>query len=183
MRTKLIESNKPEKYIHSVRNVDTSPQGATIAVGSPLVLNLSNVPQPPTYQNGLPAGFEDGLQVVLPGTAGSANSGSFYYGVAAGPIVFNQLGETIVHGVAQAAVFRQSRASTTAVWTAGASAAGFGFPLGLDTVNNCFSVGTAAGSGPIVLVDDLKSYASSASSPGDTRLVLTALSRSFIRQM
>jgi hypothetical protein len=182
MRTKLIESNKPEKYIHSVRNVDTSPQGATIAVGSPLILNLSNVPQPPTYQNGLPAGFEDGLQVVLPAMAGAANAAEFFYGVATGPIIFNQLGESMVHGVAQAAVFRQTRANTTSPWTAQASAAGFGLALGPDVVNNCFATVTAA-TGVATLVDDFKAVASSASSPGDTRLVLTQLSRTFVRQM
>jgi hypothetical protein len=183
MRTKLIESNKPEKYIHSVRNVDTSPQGATIAVGSPLILNLSNVPQPPTYQNGLPAGFEDGLQVVLPATAGAANAAEFFYGVAAGPIVFNQLGETLVHGVCMAAVFRQSRANTTSPWTAQVSAPGFGLTLGPDVVNNCFATVTAASAGVAFQVDDLKAVASSASNAGDTRLVLTQLSRAFVRQM
>lgn len=186
MRTKLIESNKPEKYIHSVRNVDTTPMGATIAVGSPLVLNLSNVPQPPVYTNGLPAGWEDGLQVVLPATAGATNAHTFFYGVATGPIIAQQLGETMVHGVCQAAVFRQSRANTTSPWTAQASAPAFGLGLDVDTVNNCFSTiaSTATPStGLLAMVDDLKAVASSASNPSDTRLVLTQLSRAFIRQM
>lgn len=184
MRAKLIESNKPEHYIHPVRNVDTTPQALTIPIGSPLILNLSNTPQPPTYTNGLQAGWEDGLQVVLPASAGATVTSEFFYGVATMPIVFQQLGNTMVHGVCQAAVFRQSRAATTSPWTAGASAPGFGLGLSVDTVNNCFQLaGTNTAAAACTLLDDLKSYASSASNPADTRLVLTTLGRTFVRQM
>lgn len=187
MRTKLIESNKPERYIHNVRNVDTSAAAATIPVGSPLILNLSNTPQPPTYTNGLQAGWEDGLQVVLPNTAGAANSGEFFYGFATAPIIVQQLGETMVHGVGKSAVFRASRANTTLPWASGASSPGFGLGLSVDTVNNAFATiaGTATTNTVAVatLLDDLTTYASSASNATDSRLVLTQLCRTFIRQM
>lgn len=183
MRTKLILSNKPERYIHNVRNMDTTPQGATISVGSPLVLNLSAIPQPPVYTNGLQAGWEDGLQVVLPASAGAANTGMFFYGFSVEPIIAQQLGETLVHGVGQAAVFVQSRANSTAPWVSGASSAGFGLGLSVDTINNCFQTGTATTPPAAYLVGNISSYASSASNPADTRLVLTQLCRAFVRLM
>jgi hypothetical protein len=77
MRTKFIESNKPDKYIHMVRNVDTGSVTSitsitnSIPAGTPVILNLGATAEPSTYQNSLPAGFEDGLQVVLPASAAS----------------------------------------------------------------------------------------------------------------
>lgn len=185
MRAKLIESNKPEHYIHPVRNVDTSAAAAQIPVGSPLILNLSNTPQPPTYTNGLQPGWEDGLQIVLPNTAGAANCAEFFYGFATAPILVQQLGESMLHGVGKAAVFRASRAATTANWPAVASSAGFGQVLICDTTNNCFNVvGTGTVTTPAcTLLDDFPALASSASNATDTRTVLTSLLRAFIRQM
>lgn len=187
MRTKLIESNKPEKYIHNVRNVDTTPAGAVIPTGSPLVLNLTATPQPPTYSNGLPAGWEDGLQVVLPASASNAMVGAFFYGVATSPIAAQQLGETMVHGVAQAAVLRSTRANTTSNWPSVASAPGYLLGLSVDTTANAFvtiaGTATNAPAPSAILVDDLKTLASLASSPADTSTVRTSLARSFVRIM
>lgn len=190
MRAKLIESNKPEHYIHPVRNVDTTPAALTIPVGSPLILNLSATPQPPVYTNGLPAGWEDGLQVVLPVSAAATNANNptnFFYGVAMGPIIFQQLGESMLHGVCMAAVFRASRANTTLPWASGASVPGFDVGLSVDTVNNCFNtIGTSTAALPApaaMCLDNLTTYASSASNATDTRLVLTQLCRAFVRQM
>jgi hypothetical protein len=184
MRTKLIESNKPEKYIHNVRNVDTSTSGLTIPVGSPLVLNLSATPQPPVYTNGLPAGWEDGLQVVLPSTGG-ASVAQFTYGVATSPIIFQQLGESMVFGVAQAAYLRTTRANSTLPWTAVPSSAGFGQVVMADTVNNVLlPIGTVTPATTFgTLLDNMPALASSASSPTDTRTAITQLLRTFIRQM
>jgi hypothetical protein len=185
VRTKLIESNKPEKYIHNVRNVDTSPQGLTIPTGSPLVLNLSSVPQPPTYTNSLPAGWEDGLQVVLPNTAGVNPTQLFFYGVATGPILVQQLGEAVVFGVCQAAVIRGTRSATTAPWPSGASAAVASNFLVIDVPNNAFATAASVSSveATIILLDNFTSYSSSASSAGDTRTAFSQLARAFVRLM
>lgn len=186
MRTKLIESNKPEKYIHNVRNVDTTPQALTIPQGTPLCLNLSSVPQPTVYSNGLPAGWEDGLQVVLPSTGGFIGSQLFFYGVAAGPIIAQQLGETVMFGVCQAAVVRGTRSATTAPWASGASAAVASNFLVVDTANNAFITAASVSTGAlasVVLLDNLPSYTSSASSAGDTRTAFSQLARAFVRIM
>jgi len=186
MRTKLIESNKPEKYIHNVRNVDTSTAAATIPAGTPLVLNLSSTPQPATYTNSLPAGWEDGLQVVLPSTGGFTGSQLFFYGVAVGPIIFQQLGETMMQGVCLASVVRSTRAGTTGTnsWTAGASVAASGNFLVIDTLNNCFITQASASTGsPVILLDNLASFAGSATNTSDTRTALTSLVRAFVRNM
>jgi hypothetical protein len=186
VRTKLIESNKPEKYIHNVRNVDTSSAGLTIPIGTPLVLNLSATPQPTVYTNGLPAGWEDGLQVVLPSTAGFAGSQLFSYGVATGPIIFQQLGETMVSGVCQASVVRATRAGTSGTnsWSSGSSVVAASNFLIIDTTNNCFITAASASTGnPVILLDNLSSFAASATNVSDTRTVLTQLVRAFIRQM
>lgn len=185
MRAKLIESNKPERYIHSVRNADTTTQAQTIPTGTPLILNISATPQPAVYTNGLPPGWEDGLQVVLPSTAGAANGNLFAYGVAAAPIVFPALGESVMFGVAQAAILRNTRAASTASWTSVASSSAANFALSIDTVNNVFAPGTAVATGtvPYLLLDNLSSMAGSNSSPGDTRTGITQLFRAFIRLM
>ena len=52
MRTKFIESNKPEKYIHMVRNVDTGSVTSitsitnSIPAGTPVILNLGATAEP-----------------------------------------------------------------------------------------------------------------------------------------
>ncbi len=186
VRTKLVESNKPEKYIHSVKNMDTSAAGATIPTGSPLILNLLATPQPSVYTNGLPAGWEDGLQVVLPGSASNAMVGAFFYGVATGPIVFQQLGETMVHGVAQAAVLRSTRANTTSSWPSVASAPGYLLGLSVDTTANAFVTIASTATSPTpsaILVDDLKTLSGLASSPADTSTVRTSLARAWVKVM
>lgn len=186
MRTKLIESNKPEKIIHSVRNADTSAGAQTIPAGSPLVLNLSSTPQPTTYQQGLQPGWEDGLQVVLPSTAGAANEGLFFYGIATGPIVAQALGECMVHGVAMAAMVRGTRASSNVSWASSASvsnALNFG---SVDTVNNAIGTATSnanAGGVYMIVLDNFGTAAGSASSPTDTRTAATILGRVFVRGM
>lgn len=187
MRTKLIESNKPERYIHSVRNVDTSAAGAVIPAGSPLCLNLSGTPQPPTYSNSLPAGWEDGLQVVLPSTSGT-NSALYYYGVAAGPITYQQYGETVVHGMCQALVVRATRSATTVSWASAASASVSGDGLTMDTVNNAFGTITLASLNghsivPVLLIDNFGTMAGSATNATDTRLAYSVLMRAFVREM
>lgn len=184
MRTKLIESNKPEKYIHNVRNVDTSTSAATIPIGTPLVLNLSSTPQPTIYSNSLPAGWEDGLQVVLPSTAGFTGAQLFFYGISVGPIIFQQLGETMMQGVCLASVVRTTRSATSASWASGSSIAAASNFLVIDTANNCFITQASASTGsPVILLDNLNSFAGSATVSTDTRTVITQLNRAFVRNM
>jgi len=186
MRTKLIESNKPERYINSVRNADSSAAAATIPVGTPLILNLSATPQPPAYSNGLPAGWEDGLQVVLPSTAAAANASApslFYFGVAAGPIVYPAYGEAVVSGVCMSAVVRATRSATTVSWASGATASVSGDALTIDTVNNAFGTAASAASAQAILLDNFATMAGSATNATDTRLAATVLLRTFVRQM
>lgn len=204
MRTKLVESGKPEKYIHSVRNSEAS---ASIPQGTPLVLNLSGTPQPTTYQNGLPAGVEDGLQVVLPSTAGAWSSLFLDYGVALNTIGNQQLGESIVHGVCtNALVVVHTRAASTDSWSAVATQAA-SLLLSIGTVNNAFETvastlgytfsetggATSSGSGNFslpnspsfvaILLDSITTLAGSASATSDTRTAITMLKRVFLRRM
>jgi len=186
MRTKLIESNKPEKYVHNVKNVDTSPAGLTIPTGTPLCLNLSATPQPPVYTNGLPAGWEDGLQVVLPSTGGFVGAQLYHYGIAIAPILFQQLGETLVHGVGMASVIRATRAGTSGTnsWASGSSVSAAGNFLVVDTANNAFITAASASTGsPYILLDNLGSYAGSATNATDTRTAVATLQRAFVRAM
>jgi hypothetical protein len=179
MRTKLIESNKPEKYIHSVRNADT----VSIPAGTPLVLNLSATPQPPTYTNGLAPGWEDGLQVVMPSTAGAQNANLFYYGVAVNAIAPGQYGEALVFGVYQGLIVRQTRAGTTVSWSVTPAVTVSGYALAVDPVNNAFDIGTGTALGVPVLLDNLASSPGSATNATDTRLAITQLARIFVREM
>lgn len=188
MRTKLVETNKPEKYIHTVRNAEAS---ATIKAGTPVVLNLSTAAQPTTYQNGLPAGFEDGLQVVLPSTGGAVAAQCFYYGVACADILAGQLGEVTVFGVvASAIITRATRAgtSTSNSWSSSDSIAG-SVALAIDTANNAFKTGASAtgvGFSPgnlAILLDSVSSITASATATSDTRTAITTSARVFVRMM
>ena len=204
MRTKLIESNKPEKYIHAIRNIDggsissISTVQNSIPQGTPVIQALGANLNPSTYQNGLPAGFEDGLDVVLPvSAANNANYGlgtvlqveAFHYGVAVGNILYGQLGEVMVHGVYPFALFvRATRAATNSSWTSSASLAGGQF-LSIDTLNNAYTtVGSANMSNglsiaPVLLLDSIASLSASATNTSDTRTAIITHQRVFIREM
>lgn len=202
MRAKFIEANKPERYIHAVRNVDSGSVSSistisnSIPAGTPVILNLSSVPQPTTSANGVTAGFEDGLQVCLPASA--ANNMAlgtilslelFHYGVAVSNILYNQLGEVMVHGVYPFALLtRATRSASTASWTSSASIAG-GALLSIDSLNNAYlTVGTANASNnlscvSVVLLDSVASFSASASNTSDTRTAMVTQQRVFIREM
>lgn len=181
MRTKLIESNLPERYIHSVRNVDT----VRILAGQPLVLNLSNIPQPPIYRDGNPPGREDGLQVVLSSTAITKPLGAqmvdlFHYGLAANDIDINQLGESLIFGVGFAAIVASSRASlSVTTWPAGTAIAS-GTKLAHDTTYNAFKSGGTTNN--VIMLDDSPAFAGGPVATGDTRLVMLVLRRVLVRE-
>jgi hypothetical protein len=208
MRTKFIESNKPEKYIHMVRNVDTGSVTSitsitnSIPAGTPVILNLGATAEPSTYQNSLPAGFEDGLQVVLPASAASGGQGlgafalnNLHYGVAISNILYNQLGEVMVHGVYPYALFvRATRAATTNSWSSSQSFSGWQY-LSIDSLNNAYTTYASAAAAtsdatlpasvpiPVYLLDSVASIAASASNSSDARTAVITQQRVFIREM
>lgn len=202
MRTKFTESNKPEKYIHNVRNVDTGSVTSittvfnSIPMGTPVLLAVGATPQPSTYQNGLPAGFEDGLQVVLPttgcntaGLAGALSAQLMHYGVAISSIAYGQLGEVMVHGVFPYALFvRATRSASSASWSSSASLAA-GQLLTVDSINNAYTVLATANAThqlsmlPVFLLDSIASMAASATATSDTRTAIITQQRVFVREM
>jgi hypothetical protein len=195
MRTELTTNNRPGFIMQQVMNLDTSgTQNSTtsqINRGTPLVLNLSSTPQPTTAQDGFAAGFQDGLQVVLPSTAGAIASLFFAYGVAMNTILPDVIGEAMVSGVCEA-VFEiiLTRTSTTSVW-ASYAALTIPYVLSIDTANNAFatySSAPTAGSfnAQVALVDSIASFTTNASTIGIASLTSycsTLLARVFVRQM
>lgn len=196
MRAPLTEAGR-NLYIHQVRNVDTSSTQRTdagINKGTPLVLNLSATAQP-AAGNGYTAGAEDGLQVILPSTAGANPTAHLQYGVAMNTIASQQAGESMVHGVCQA-VFEiiLTRTSTNSVWASYASI-NSNFMLSIDTVNNGFNTYTSLAANqfqpPVVLLDTIASATTLASTFTGTNSLAstltsycsTILARVFVRMM
>jgi hypothetical protein len=187
-RINLFEAPIPFKLITPVKNADTNTNAVTIPTGSPLVLNLSNTQQPSAYANGRAAGSEDGLQVVLPSTAGAVPSQHCQYGVALTDVVYGQLGETLLHGMTKAKVVLATRAGTsgTSVWAATTIGSASWAQLSIDTVNNAFATLTSladAGDIPPMMLLDSVSMASSGTATSDTRTVITTMARVFVRMM
>ena len=193
MRSPFTENNRPGFFINQVMNVDTSgTQNADnrIVIGTPLVLNLSGTAQPTTAQDGFAKGFQDGLQVVLPSTAGQIPTAHYMYGVALGNITPNQIGESMIHGVCNAVVeIVLTRTSTTSVWASYASIAS-GFMLSIDTANNAFATYTSLAASnfqpPAVLLASIASFTTNASTIGVSSLTSyasTILARVFVRMM
>ena|SRR2546430_13475185 len=182
MRTKLVETPRPERYIHVVFNAEATAQ---IPRGTPCILNLSQVPQPATASDSYPAGYQDGLQVVLPSSSSATLSNYLLYGVALANITAQQLGESQVHGLVNFALINLgTRASSTAAW-ASAAAIASGALLVVDSTNNGFVTTSAlsAGQQHAILIDSIASVASSASTSTDTRVANLQGYRVFVRQM
>jgi hypothetical protein len=197
MRAPFTEAGR-NLYIHQVRAVDTSStQNATtgnINKGTPLVLNLSSTAQP-AAANGYTAGAEDGLQVILPSTAGANQTAHLQYGVLLNTVAPQQMGEVMVHGVCQA-VFEiiLTRAATSSAWASYASL-NSNFMLSIDTANNAFATYTSLAANqfqpPCVLLDTIASAATLASTFTGTNSLAstltsycsTILARVFVRMM
>jgi hypothetical protein len=181
MRTKLVETNKPERYIHVVLNNDT----VQINAGTPLVLDLSAALIPATSVNGLPPGYQDGMAVVLPSTAGATPSSYLAYGVALGNIPVNTLGEAQVHGLVKFALITvQTRTASTNSWSTVASVNSMAL-LVIDTLNNAYVTtnSLSAGQEHALLIDTIATIAASATTSADTRTAILAGYRVFVRQM
>jgi hypothetical protein len=174
MRAKYA-GNKADKIILTVRNGEAS---ASIPRGTPVCLAA-----------GATSATNDGLDVVLPATAGNANSFGLRFGILTDTLTAGSFGESILFGVATyALITRMTRAASTDSWTSSASQAS-GVALGLDTLNNALLIGASiAGSiasqhADAVLLDSLASSAASASATSDTRTAITNAVRVFVRML
>ncbi len=174
MRIKQV-GDKPDRIIMFVRNAEAS---ASIPRGTPLVLNLSTT-----------TNAKDGMDVVLPGTAGDPLSYAARYGVVTDTLAAGANGESILFGMcAYALVTRATRAASSNSWSASASTAS-GIALGIDTINNAFTMGASiAGSiatnhVDAVLIDSLAAVVASATATTDTRTALTVGARVFVRML
>ncbi len=181
MRFKQV-GNKRDLIAVVIKNNDT----VQINAGQPVVIQMDG----------------DGVDVVLPSTAGALNLVlGLKYGVNLRNAAVGAYSEAIVFGFCNSlTLLRQTRASSTNVWATEA-ARSIGEMLTVDTVNNLFVTGgvstfavvsasTAAAAqtltiltGPVILGQTLASYASSASSTADTRTAITASVNAFVRMM
>lgn len=174
MRAKYTGS-RPDRVIMNVQNNEAS---ASIPRGTPVILSATGV-----------AATDDGLDVVLPATAGNVNSYGLRYGVLTSTLVAGQNGESILFGVAPfALVTRATRAASSDSWTSSASIAS-GVALGIDTLNNAFLIGASIAASiatnhiDAVLMDSIASFAASATATTDTRTLMTSGQRVFVRMM
>lgn len=168
--------NRAAKAKGTIKNGEAS---ASIPRGTPVILKLSTTSD----------SDNDGLAVVLPSTAGAANSFGLRYGISLDTIATGAFSEAVLFGVASyALITRMTRAASSDSWTSSASVAS-GAGMGVDTINNALLVGaTIAGSiasnaMPIILLDSLASSAASATATSDTRTAITNAVRVFVRML
>lgn len=167
MRLKTV-GNKADVLGVVIRNADT----VAIPLGTPVVLNSN--------------GTNDGLDVVLPSTAGASKMHALAFGVTIGPaLAVNATGEAMIFGFHTAVVLtRQTRSASTVSWNSEASIASYGL-MNIESVANGFQTGATLASTNFlpfaVLGQSLASYASSVSSTADTRTAITAAVRAFLR--
>lgn len=160
--------NKADHVLVNVCNVDA----AAIPRGAPVILNVNAT--------------ADGLNVVLPSTAGAAKSNALLYGISTDTIPVNGFNDAVAFGYCPYLLIgKLTRANSTTTWASQASIASFA-ALTIDTVNNCFVTLAASAVGSsflpyAVLIDSIASIASSATATTDTRTVLTTGYRAFLR--
>lgn len=167
MRMKQV-GNKADIMAVVIRNAEAS---ATIPLGTPVVLSSN--------------GTNDGLDVVLPSTAGASKMHSLAYGVTIGAVASGGYGEAQIFGMHGSVVLtRQTRPTSTDTWNSNASLASY-ILLNVESVANGFATGATLASTNFlpfaVLAQSLASYASSASSTADTRTAITAAVKAFLR--
>ena len=171
MRFKSVGNKRDSCYV-VIKNGEAS---ATIPQGSPVTLLFN--------------GVEDGVQVVLPSTAGDAKNGSFKYGIATAALAAGAYGEAQIFGYCPYALMtKMTRAASTDSWTSSQSSAS-GIALGWESINNALagnasmvgSLGTLGAAA--VLAASLASSAASASGTGDTRTAITNAVKVFVRMM
>jgi hypothetical protein len=164
--------NKRDGLYLVIRNAEAS---ASIPAGTPVTLVLN--------------GTNDGLDVVLPSTAGDAKNGAFKYGIATSTLIAGAYGESQAFGFCPYALMtKMTRAASTDSWTSSASSAS-GIALGWESINNALvgnasMVGSAGTLGAwAALVSSLASSAASASATSDTRTAIVVPAIVFVRMM
>jgi hypothetical protein len=167
MRAKYV-GNKADKIIFNIKNVEAV---STVPLGAPVVFNLS-----------VTSSADDGLGVVLPSTAGALK-----YNLLAGvnlsyQLAVNQMGEAILFGYSPKTLVKvNTRAASTDTWASVASVAS-GVLLTPDFTHNAWQTlaNVAAESRPnLILLDDIATVASAASTAGGSALVSTRMHRAF----
>lgn len=167
MRMKTV-GNKADLMAVVFHNAESS---ATIPLGTPLVLMMN--------------GTNDGLDVVLPSTAGASKMHALAFGVSIGSVAPNMFGEALIFGTHNSVVLtRQTRSASTVSWNSEATIASWVL-LNIESVGNGFQTGATLASTNFlpfaVLAQSLASYSSSASSTADTRTAITAAVKAFLR--
>jgi hypothetical protein len=167
MRMKTV-GNKADLLAVVFHNAEAS---ASIPLGTPVVLVMN--------------GTNDGLDVVLPSTAGASKMHALAFGVSIGPVASGAYGEALIFGTHNNVVLtRQTRAASTVSWNSEASIASWGL-LNIESVGNGMQTGGTLASTNFlpfaVLAQSLASYASSASATSDTRTAITAAVKAFLR--
>ncbi len=162
--------DKPNFLDVNVRNDEAS---ATLTRGQPVCYAIDAT--------------EDGLAVVLPATALAATAQSLFAGVLLQDLTTNRIGNARVFGVAPyTIVTRATRAASSDSWSSSQSIAK-GVLLSIDTINNALLVGASVGASgylpAALLAQTIASMAASATATSDSRTVITAAVKTFLRAM
>ncbi len=160
--------DKAEKIFIPVKNEETTK---TIALGTPVFFPFD--------------GVNDGVSVVLPGTAPAAIQLAGGVGITTSIMTPGQTGSAQVYGLCLSTrVVRATRALPTDPWLAAGAVSTRGLVLNLDVINNAFTIGAAAtGKVSVLLAQTIAAYPGGPAAPGDTSLALIVLVKSFVRMM
>jgi hypothetical protein len=122
MNAKIINGDKPETVFIRAKNAESS---ASIVTGNPVALVMSET--------------NDGLAVVLPGTATAVKAGVLAYGVACESIAAGDFGTLQCYGFCRnVGLVQATRSATNAAWASTAAGA-VGDILTIDTTANAFA--------------------------------------------
>lgn len=181
MRAKYV-GNKADKLSAVIRNAEAS---STINRGMPVVLNMN--------------GTNDGLDVVLPSTAGAVKTAAFRYGVALTDLNPGDIGEAMMFGECDfVRLTLQTRANTSGGSSfSTADTVALGLILTIVTQANAFSTAAvtvaAASSADQTLSlgnqdyarigQSLASAAGIATTSTETRTAITQGVKAFLRMM
>lgn len=156
-----------DHVLTSIKNADT----VAIPRGAPVILNMN--------------GTDDGFAVVLPSTAGASKANALAWGISIQSIPVGSRDDVFAVGyVPYALVQYATRAASSNSWTSSASIAALAV-LTIDTINNALNTAAATVATNIspyaVLLDNIASFAASATATTDTRTALTIGARVFVR--
>lgn len=164
MRFKMAGDRADTEY-RIAMNEDATLAG-NIPAGTPVILAMN--------------GTDDGFAVVLPSTAGAAQTEALLFGVCPSimPYNINKKLDVICNGVCNNALLTvATRSASSASWSSSAAITGSWQALVVDTVNNAFatnstSVGASRYQAFAVLCQSVGSVVASASATTDTRTAI-----------